>query len=141
MGTLLLWIPALVSLVIQLDSLVTDRKVRDLMLPVKELAIRVQQEQLDFERKTFAEVTELHVSYGDKITELQRENAALKAASRLPVDRGINPRSLATCPKCRLDAAELTDTVACNGIRQFGRYRDHFKCLKCDNVFSKDRRE
>jgi hypothetical protein len=65
-------IKALVDLVTQLDKSVTDRRVRDIVLPIKEKALDVQREHLAIETQLF-ESQKLHAK---EIDELKSQNAA-----------------------------------------------------------------
>ena len=109
----------LVDLVTQLTNSISDRKVREKTLPIQELAIKIQQSQLDFDRKHIEEIQRVqadNLRISTLNSQLIAENTALKAASRPPVDHSVVPRPMLSCPRCHLDALELTDTIHANSI-------------------------
>ena len=122
----------LVDLVTQLDESVTDRKIRDLVLPVKEKALDVQREHLAIETKLHAsernlfesqkrhaeEIDRLHEQYRATIANLEKEYADLKSRHRALQDKSLvlhhgllwdsklNPH----CPVCKTPLSEMSDS-------------------------------
>ena len=71
----------LVDLVTQLNKSVTDRRIREAFLPVREKVIEVQHEllelekaQFESERKHHAEVAELKTLHTNEVAELKRQH-------------------------------------------------------------------
>jgi len=121
----------LVDLVTQLDESVTDRKIRDLVLPVKEKALDVQREHLavetkllESERKLFQsekrhaeEIAQLHEQHRARTCNLEKEYADLESRHRALQDRSLvlhhgllwdsklNPH----CPVCKTPLSEMSD--------------------------------
>ena len=129
----------LVTLVEKLQNSITDRKVRELTLPVHELAIKVQQTQLDRERERLEETTRLH----SIIATLQEENTTLKSLTPQIPDHSITPRPLDPCPFCRLDMGILLFSAEVPGFGAFGKKINHFKCSNpsCGSEYQKKNKE
>ena len=68
----------LVDLVTQLDASISDRKTRDLFLPVKEKTIEAQQENFRLERQHAEEMDKIKTEYLNAMEHLHVENRKLK---------------------------------------------------------------
>ena len=125
----------LVTLVEKLQNSITDRKVRELTLPIHELAIKIQKEQLASERKTVEEVTRLHGA----ILELQTEISRLKSLQPPIPNHAITPRPLDPCPHCRLDTGVLNNIFLDARFGHLGKNTAHFTCSNpnCGRTYEK----
>lgn len=148
-------ITELVNLVIQLDSMRLDDRVRELVLPIKELSIRIQQEMTDLDRRHLNEMTNLHADntalriqnadIAAKHSVLQIEHATFKASQSptLPdspstPDHSVTPRSFDNCPFCRKDSGVLTGIFPHSRWSRLGKMTDHFKCSQCHQEYQKN---
>ena len=78
--TIMSLITELVALVTQLDASITDRKIRDLFLPVKEKILEVQRDQFYLERKHAEEMDALKASHTAAIAAFKNKQAKTKSA-------------------------------------------------------------
>ena len=132
-------IKELVDLVTQLNNSISDGKVRQKTLPIQELAIKIQQSQLNLERERLEEVTRLHGA----ILELQTEVSRLKSLQPQIPDHAITPRPLDPCPFCRLNAGVLENLFPDHTFGHLGKINAHFKCSnpECNRTYQKKHKE
>lgn len=99
----------LVDLVDKLNTSVTDRKTRELLLPLKEKATDAQREIFHAERHHAEEMDKLKAEHRDAMTRLEMENAALRAKQAPTPEAKFNPEigtwfdsssSIHYCPRC-----------------------------------------
>jgi beta-phosphoglucomutase-like phosphatase (HAD superfamily) len=121
---------AVVELVAKLDSLITDRKTRELLLPLKEKLIEAQQENFNLQRQHAEEMgnlkAEYHALQASHAKEVDNLHATIRAlqAKQLPTqqaefdqDMGAwfdSPSRLHYCPHCwvtKKESSPMTKTT------------------------------
>lgn len=83
-------VKSLADLVSKMDLLITDRKMRDAFLPLKEAAATVQIEHLKAERQHAEEKDRLKADHAQTVAKLSQEIADLKAADLAAESRHQN---------------------------------------------------
>jgi hypothetical protein len=122
----------IVALVTQLDASITDRKQRELFLPLKEKLTDLQRELLRVETAAKEEVAKLTAAFAEEKVTLGREIAALEAelvAERKSKAGPVVPAK--QCPYCRHASAELLRMEPHRIFGEAGVKIGFYKCSHC----------
>ena len=122
-------ITELVALASQLDASITDRKIRDLFLPLKEKILEVEREQFHLERKHAEEMDALTASKSEEVFALKSQILAMqnKQSQSIPAD---------PCPFCNRPTGELQDMKKDRTFGHLGLQVGYYKCAKCGKTYS-----
>jgi uncharacterized protein with PIN domain len=119
----------LVSLAKQLDTSISDRKQRELLLPVKEKLLDVEREQFQLETRHAKEIERLQSEHAKVVADLQSKIQSIQSRKTRPAD---------PCPYCRADAGECLRIEPHRIFGEAGVKNAFYKCSECGKEYDKE---
>lgn len=121
-------ITELVQLFKQLDTEITDRKIRDHFIPVKEKFLELREQQFELEQQHVKQIADLKAAHEAEVQELRSRLSQMEAAATGQHDE---------CPFCRRRTFEVTDIKPHELMGDVGVQMYYFKCSNCSKTGEK----
>lgn len=122
-------ITELVQLFKQLDTEITDRRIRDHFVPIKEKFLELREEQFRLEQEHVKQISELKSAHEGELTQLKSRLKKLEEESV-----GQNEE----CPFCKRRTFEVVDIQPHQMMAEVGVKTYFYKCSNCQRTTERD---
>ena len=122
-------ITELVQLFKQLDTEITDRKIRDHFVPIKEKFLELREQQFELEQQHVKQINELKAAHEAEVIQLKGQLKKLEEESVGQHEE---------CPFCKHRSFEVIDIKPHRMMAEVGVKTYFYKCSNCQRTTERD---